>query len=233
MRISVIDAGNFKLDGGAMFGVVPKTIWQKMVPADENNLCNWNMRCLLVEDGKNLTLIDTGMGDKQALKWQNFYYRNGDGNLIQSIRKAGYHESQITDVILTHLHFDHCGGAVSKNNKEILNPTFENAKYWTHSGHWDWAMNPNPREKATFLSENLMPLHESGQLFFLHVPYCMSYDIRPLLTMQEKETLLEKIVQENIILIFDHDVVNEAARIEKTERGFKPVELGKLSQFLS
>ncbi|MCA0362852.1 MAG: MBL fold metallo-hydrolase [Bacteroidetes bacterium] len=279
MQISVIDAGNFKLDGGAMFGVVPKTIWQKMVPADENNLCNWNMRCLLVEDGKNLTLIDTGMGDKQALKWQNFYYRNGDGNLIQSIRKAGYHESQITDVILTHLHFDHCGGAVSKNNEEILNPTFENAKYWTHSGHWDWAMNPNPREKATFLAENLMPLHESGQLYFLdksetkpdfdflfadghtekmimpiintgkqklifaadtipsfahiHVPYCMSYDIRPLLTMQEKETLLEKIVQENIILIFDHDVVNEAARIEKTERGFKPVELGKLSQFLS
>ena len=279
MRISVIDAGNFKLDGGAMFGVVPKTIWQKMVPADENNLCNWNMRCLLVEDGKNLTLIDTGMGDKQALKWQNFYYRNGNGNLIQSIRKAGYHESQITDVILTHLHFDHCGGAVSKTNDELLIPTFINAKYWTHSGHWDWAMNPNPREKATFLAENLMPLHESGQLYFLdksetkpdfdflfadghtekmimpiintgkqklifaadtipsfahiHVPYCMSYDIRPLLTMQEKETLLEKIVHENIILIFDHDVVNEAARIEKTERGFKPVELGKLSQFIS
>ena len=282
MKISIIDAGNFKLDGGAMFGVVPKTIWQKMVPADDNNLCSWKMRCLLIEDGKQLILIDAGMGDKQPEKWQNFYYRHGDGELIKSIRSAGYHENEITDVILSHLHFDHCGGAVSWNSaKDGYQLTFPNAKYWTHSEHWEIAMNPNAREKATFLKENLMPIFDSGHLNYIdksfggfssyfeflyadghtekmimpiinygtqkiifaadtipsfahiHVPYCMSYDVRPLVTMEEKATLLEKIVSEQIIMVFDHDVNNEAAIIEKTERGFKPSELGLLSDFLN
>jgi glyoxylase-like metal-dependent hydrolase (beta-lactamase superfamily II) len=281
MKISVIDAGNFKLDGGAMFGVVPKTIWQKMVSADENNMCSWKMRCLLIEQGNRLILIDTGMGDKQAQKWQSYYYRHGEGDLIQSIRKAGYHEDQITDVILSHLHFDHCGGGVSWNkNKDGYRLTFQNAKYWTHSQHWQSAMQPNPREKATFLQENLLPIIESGHLNFIdksknafgkdfefiyadghtekmimplinfnnrkiifaadtvpshahiHVPYCMSYDVRPLQTMEEKSLLLDKIVKENILLFFDHDVVNEAAEIEITDRGFKAKNLGKLNEFI-
>jgi prepilin-type processing-associated H-X9-DG protein len=168
MKISVIDAGNFKLDGGAMFGVVPKSIWQKLVPADENNLCSWKMRCLLLEFDNKLVLIDTGMGDKQPEKWQNYYHRHGEGNLVRSIQKAGYHQSQITDVILSHLHFDHCGGAVAWNNaKDGFEMTFKNANYWSHTKHWQWAMNPNPREKATFLTENLETIKQSQQLRFI------------------------------------------------------------------
>ena len=168
MELYSVDAGNFKLDGGAMFGVVPKTLWNKKMPADELNLCSWKMRCLLIQDGKRLILVDTGMGDKQPAKWQSYYYRHGDGDLIQSIRKLGFHENQITDVILSHLHFDHAGGAVSWNStKDGYRPTFVNATYWTHSEHWQWAMEPNPREAATFLKENLLPLQEAGQLHFI------------------------------------------------------------------
>ena len=168
MQIHVIDAGHFKLDGGAMFGVVPKTIWNKMMPADENNLCSWNMRCLLVNTGNRLVLIDTGMGDKQDAKFQGFYFRHGDGELVQSIRNAGYSENEVTDVIFSHLHFDHCGGGVKWNSdKTRLELTFPNAKYWTHSEHWHAATHPNAREKATFLKENIMPIYESGQMNFL------------------------------------------------------------------
>ena len=221
------------------------------------------------------------MGDKQAQKWQNFYFRHGDGDLIKSIRDAGYHENEVTDVLLSHLHFDHCGGAVCWNSsKDAYRLTFPNAKYWTHSLHWESAMKPNPREKATFLTENLQTIIESGQLNFIeqiqnplgdkfefiyadghtekmimpiinytdqkiifaadtipsfahiHVPYCMSYDVRPLQTMNEKSLILDRIVKENILLLFDHDVVNEVAEIEITDRGFKAKNLGKLYEFI-
>lgn len=168
MQLHVIDAGNFKLDGGAMFGVVPKTIWQKQVPADENNLCSWNMRCLLINTQNRLVLIDTGMGEKQPEKWQNFYFRHGNANLVQSIREAGYHENEVTDVILSHLHFDHCGGAVCWNaDKTGYQLQFPKAKYWTHSAHWASANQPNAREKATFLKENIAAIYESEQLHFI------------------------------------------------------------------
>jgi glyoxylase-like metal-dependent hydrolase (beta-lactamase superfamily II) len=167
MQIHVIDAGHFKLDGGAMFGVVPKTIWNKQMPADENNLCSWAMRCLLVDTGTQLILIDSGMGNKQDARWQGFYFRHGEGDLINSIKKAGYSPNEITDVLSTHLHFDHCGGAVQWNSpKDRLELTFSNAKYWTHSAHWEAAMQPNAREKATFLKENIMPMQETGALHF-------------------------------------------------------------------
>ncbi|MBA4852136.1 MBL fold metallo-hydrolase [Emticicia sp. BO119] len=167
MQIHVIDAGHFKLDGGAMFGVVPKTIWHKQIPADENNLCSWKMRCLLVNTGQQLILIDSGMGDKQDARWMGFYYRHGDGDLIESIKKAGYSPNEITDVLCTHLHFDHCGGSVKWNTtKDRLELTFPNARYWTHSAHWESAINPNPREKATFLKENILPMQETGALHF-------------------------------------------------------------------
>ncbi len=167
MRLSTIDAGHFKLDGGAMFGVVPKSIWQKLNAADENNMCSWAMRCLLVEDGKRLVLIDTGMGDKQDAKFQGFYYRHGSGDLLTSIKKAGYAPSEVTDVVLSHLHFDHCGGAVQWNGDRTgFELPFANARHWTHSEHWHEATHPNAREKATFLKDNIAPIFESGQLYF-------------------------------------------------------------------
>ncbi len=168
MQLHTIDAGNFKLDGGAMFGVVPKSFWNKMNPADENNLCSWAMRCLLIEDGNQLILIDTGMGNKQEAKWQSYYYRHGEGELVKSIREKGYSENDVTDVILSHLHFDHCGGAVKWNSdrtKFVM--TFPNARYWTHSAHLEIALKPNQREKATFFKENILPMQEAGQLYFV------------------------------------------------------------------
>jgi glyoxylase-like metal-dependent hydrolase (beta-lactamase superfamily II) len=167
MQLHVIDAGHFKLDGGAMFGVVPKTLWNRLIPADENNLCSWNMRCLLIEEGNRLTLVDTGMGNKQDAKFQGFYYRHGEGDLVKSIEKAGFGTHEVTDVVFSHLHFDHCGGGVKWNSDRTrFELTFPNAKYWTHSEHWHLATHPNPREKATFLKENIMPIQEAGQLFF-------------------------------------------------------------------
>ncbi|MBC8111364.1 MAG: MBL fold metallo-hydrolase [Verrucomicrobia bacterium] len=165
MQIYTIDTGFFKLDGGAMFGVVPKSIWKNLNPADENNMCTWAMRCLLIEDGKQLTLVDTGLGNKQDDKFFSHYYLHGEATLLKSIEKAGFSADEITDVVLTHLHFDHVGGAVSCNaDKTRFFPTFKNAIYHTNQQHWDWAMHPNPREKASFLQENLLPLQESGQL---------------------------------------------------------------------
>ncbi len=280
MRLSVIDAGNFKLDGGAMFGVVPKSIWQKSIPADENNMCNFKMRCLLVEEGSRLVLIDTGMGEKQPEKWQSYYYRNGEAELKKSVRAAGYDLSDVTDVILSHLHFDHCGGAVEWDpSKSYYRPVFPFAKYWTHSGHYASAMTPNAREKATFLAENIQPLSEAGQLFFIdrdphgfsesfefifvdghtekmimtlirvgdqkimfaadtvptyahiHIPYVMSYDIEPLKSMEEKKNLLDRLIREDILLYFDHDVVNEVCRVVKTDRGYRAGDTGTLRDF--
>lgn len=166
MNLHVINTGFFKLDGGAMFGVVPKTIWQKTNPADANNLCSWAMRCLLVEDGNQLMLIDNGIGDKQDEKFFSHYYLHGDESLQSSLQKKGFNTTDITDMFLTHLHFDHCGGGVTnKNGKAEL--VFPKATYWSNADHWQWATKPNPREKASFLKENILPMEESGQLKFL------------------------------------------------------------------
>jgi glyoxylase-like metal-dependent hydrolase (beta-lactamase superfamily II) len=167
MQLHVIDTGYFKLDGGAMFGVVPKSIWKKTNPSDENNLCSWAMRCLLIEDGNRLILIDNGIGTKQDEKFLSHYDLHGDGELIDSIRKAGFSESDITDMFLTHLHFDHCGGGVKRVGDQ-LRLTFPNATYWSNEAHWQWATQPNAREKASFLKENILPMQESGQLKFVN-----------------------------------------------------------------
>ncbi|MVM40814.1 MBL fold metallo-hydrolase [Spirosoma sp. HMF3257] len=261
-----------------MFGVVPKPLWQKLNPADEQNRCTWAMRCLLYEQGNRLLLVDTGIGNKQDAKFFGHYDLHGDATLRGSIQKAGYSEADVTDVLLTHLHFDHVGGAVRRDDERLI-PVFQNAIYWTHPAHWNWAIHPNPREKASFLHENIMPLQESGQLTFLtekpfpfadidflyvdghtekmalplvhingrtiaymadlipssaHIPlpYVMSYDVRPLLTMDEKTKLLQQAAQENWILVFEHDPTTEAATVELTERGVRIKDKGKLVEFL-
>ena len=167
MNIYPIEAGNFKLDGGAMFGVIPKSLWQRTNPSDSDNLIEMSSRCLLVENGNKLTLIDAGMGDKQSEKFFSFYKRSGDYDLVSSIKSAGFSTDDITDVLLTHLHFDHCGGASIKNNFGKNEVLFKNAEYWSNQKHWDWATTPNSREKASFLHENLRPINESGQLNFI------------------------------------------------------------------
>ncbi|GAB2692656.1 MBL fold metallo-hydrolase [Mucilaginibacter koreensis] len=166
MTLHTINTGLFKLDGGAMFGVVPKSIWQKTNPADENNLCTWAMRCLLIEEGNRLILVDTGIGNKQSEKFFSHYYLHGDDTLDKSLAALGFHRTDITDVFLTHLHFDHVGGAVERQGEQLL-PAFNNATYWSNKAHWEWAVNPNEREKASFLKENIWPLQESGQLKFI------------------------------------------------------------------
>jgi glyoxylase-like metal-dependent hydrolase (beta-lactamase superfamily II) len=168
MKLYTIDTGFFKLDGGAMFGVVPKSIWQKTNPADENNMCDWAMRCLLIEEENRLILVDTGIGNKQSEKFFSYYYLHGDATMDSSLAKHGFHRDDITDVFLTHLHFDHVGGAVVRNG-ERLEPAFKNAVYWSNKRHWDWAVHPNEREKASFLTENMMPIQESGQLNMVEV----------------------------------------------------------------
>ena len=171
MKLHPIEAGNFKLDGGAMFGVVPKTIWNKTNPADENNLIDIAARCLLIEDGNRLTLIDTGMGNKQSEKFFGYYSLWGDHSLDKSLKNAGFHRDDITDVFMTHLHFDHCGGSVNWNkDKTGYEVAFKNAKFWTNDNHWEWATKPNAREKASFLHENIIPMQESGQLNFIDRP---------------------------------------------------------------
>jgi len=168
MKIYPIETGNFKLDGGAMFGVVPKSLWSRTNPADENNLCNWAMRCMLIEDGNRLMLIDNGIGEKQSEKFFSHYYLHGSATLESSITKLGFGLDEITDVFLTHLHFDHCGGGIKWNrDKTKFEATFKNANYWTNRKHWKWATEPNAREKASFLKENLMPMQELGQLKFV------------------------------------------------------------------
>ena len=168
MKLYTIDTGYFKLDGGAMFGVVPKSMWKKINPPDDNNMCNWAMRCLLVEDGDRLILIDNGIGTKQDDKFFGYYFLNGDDTLSKSLAQHGFHEDDITDMFLTHLHFDHCGGSIKSNSaKDKLEPAFKNAIYWSNEKHWEWATKPNPREKASFLKENILPIKESGQLKFI------------------------------------------------------------------
>ncbi|UNY99748.1 MBL fold metallo-hydrolase [Zhouia spongiae] len=168
MTLYPIESGNFKLDGGAMFGVVPKSIWNRTNPADANNMIDMAARCLLIEDGNRLILIDTGMGNKQSEKFFGYYYMWGDHNLDRSLKEAGFHRDDITDVFMTHLHFDHCGGSIQWNNDRTgYEPAFKNAAFWTNKDHWEWAVKPNAREKASFLPENILPMEESGQLNFI------------------------------------------------------------------
>jgi glyoxylase-like metal-dependent hydrolase (beta-lactamase superfamily II) len=166
MQVYSIPTGFFKLDGGAMFGVVPKTLWSKVHPADENNLCTWAMRCLLIEEGDKLILVDNGIGDKQDARFFSHYYLHGDDSLDRSLAARGFHRDDITDVLLTHLHFDHCGGSIVRDGDRLV-PAFKNATYWSHSRHWKWATEPNDREKASFLKENILPIQASGQLQFV------------------------------------------------------------------
>ena len=171
MHIYPIETGNFKLDGGAMFGVVPKVIWQKTNPADSNNLIDMSMRCMLIEDGNQLILIDNGTGNKQSDKFFGYYFPFGEDTLDKSLEKKGFHRDDITDVFLTHLHFDHCGGSIQWNkDKTGYEPAFKNAKFWSNENHWKWATEPNPREKASFLKENINPIEGSGQLNFIDIP---------------------------------------------------------------
>lgn len=169
MQLHTINTGNFKLDGGAMFGVVPKSIWSKLVPADDLNLCSWAMRCLLIETGNRLILIDNGIGNKQDAKFMGHYYLHGADSLDASLASKGFHRSDITDVFLTHLHFDHCGGSIVREGDKLV-PAFAKATYWSNEAHWNWAVHPNDREKASFLKENILPIEESGQLKFVNTP---------------------------------------------------------------
>ncbi|WP_136482719.1 MBL fold metallo-hydrolase [Cognatitamlana onchidii] len=171
MNLYPVSAGNLKLDGGAMFGVVPKSLWERTNPSDSNNMIEISMRCLLIEDGNRLILIDNGMGNKQSDKFFGYYHLWGNDNLDDSLKKYGFHRDDITDVFLTHLHFDHCGGSIQRNkDKTGYEPAFKNAYYWSNEDHWEWATNPNKREVASFLKENILPIEESGQLKFVNIP---------------------------------------------------------------
>ena len=171
MQLYPINAGNFKLDGGAMFGVVPKSLWQRTNPADNNNMIDIAARCLLIEDGNRLILIDTGMGNKQSDKFYGYYFLYGDDSIDKSLASYGFHRDDITDVFMTHLHFDHCGGSIQWNKDRTgYEPAFKNAHFWSNQDHWNWATQPNRREVASFLKENILPMEESGQLKFTSVP---------------------------------------------------------------
>jgi glyoxylase-like metal-dependent hydrolase (beta-lactamase superfamily II) len=281
MKIHSLDTGLFKLDGGAMFGVVPKSMWQKLNPPDANNMCTWAMRCLLIEDGGRLVLIDNGIGEKQDEKFRGHFYLHGDNSLEKSLQKLGFTSADITDVFLTHLHFDHCGGSVVRRPDGMLQTAFANATYWSNEAHWDWAVHPNAREKASFLRENILPIQESGQLKFIdptrgvpdalpefsdilfadghtekmmvpvlqykgrtlaymadllpsvaHIPlpYVMSYDVRPLITLGEKEAVLRRAAEENWILLLEHDPLNEACTVQLTDKGVRLGETLRISE---
>ncbi|RKO72879.1 MBL fold metallo-hydrolase [Sphingobacterium puteale] len=276
MKLHAIETGFFKLDGGAMFGVVPKSIWNKTNPADSNNMCTWGNRLLLIEESNRLMLVDTGLGDKQTEKFFSYYYLHGDATLDKSLTSLGFERNDITDVILTHLHFDHCGGAIVREG-EKLSPAFKNANFWSNADHWAWATAPNPREKASFLKENILPIQESGQLKFVEdienpfgkdisiryanghteammlpqikykgktvlymadllpsvghipIPYVMGYDVRPLVTMEERNTYWNEIVDNEYILFFEHDPINECCTLQHTEKGIRVKDIFKLS----
>jgi glyoxylase-like metal-dependent hydrolase (beta-lactamase superfamily II) len=194
MNLYTINTGYFKLDGGAMFGVVPKSMWNKINPSDENNLCNWAMRSLLIEDGGRLILIDNGIGDKQDAKFFSYYYLHGDDTLDKSLVKHGFNRNDITDVLLTHLHFDHCGGSIIREGDKLV-PAFKNATYWSNEEHWEWATKPNDREKASFLKENILPIRESGQLKFIETPNINWDASKPLPEQQFSENISLRFVE--------------------------------------
>ena len=209
MRIYPIQTGNFKLDGGAMFGVVPKSIWQKTNPADSNNMIEMGMRSMLIEDGNKLILIDTGMGNNQSDKFFGYYYQYGDYSLDTSLASYGFHRDDITDVFLTHLHFDHCGGSIQWNkNQTGYEPAFKNAKFWSNQEHWNWATHPNPREKASFLQENILPIQESGQLNFISEKSFqqVGFDVLKMDGHTEKQ-MLPKVFYQGKTIIFMADLL--------------------------
>lgn len=215
MRIYPIETGNFKLDGGAMFGVVPKAIWQKTNPADNKNMISMSMRCMLIEDGDRLTLIDTGVGNKQSDKFFGYYYMFGDFSLDLSLANLGFHRNDITDVFLTHLHFDHCGGVIKWNSdKSGYMPAFKNAKVWSNENHWNWAVEPNPREKASFLKENIQPIKENGQLNFIHkeVRNKIGFDVLFMDGHTEKQ-MLPKIEYQGKTIVFMADLLPTVGHI--------------------
>ncbi len=209
MELFTVDTGFFKLDGGAMFGVVPKSIWSRTNPADENNLCTWAMRCLLVSKGNRLVLIDTGIGDKQDARFFSHYYLHGDASLEKSLRQLGVHPTDITDVFLTHLHFDHCGGSVKYGSHGQYELAFPRAKYWTNQDHWNWATRPNPREKASFLEENILPLQEHGVLEFLDLSKKSLFTGFDFLTMDghTDKQMLPKLQYKGRTLVFMADLL--------------------------
>ena len=293
MKLHVINTGNFKLDGGAMFGVIPKMLWSKTNPAEENNMCNWTMRCLLIEDGNRLILIDNGLGNKQDAKFYSHYFLNGDDTLENSIKMAGFSNDDVTDMFLTHLHFDHCGGGIKySKDKTSFEPVFKNATYWSNAEHWEWATKPNPRERPSFLKENILPMQESGHLKLIdtsgvgedlgtneycaskqlgdnisimltrghtdammiphiqykgktlvymadllpsvgHIPlsYIMGYDTRPLISLSEKEKFMNHAADEEFILFFEHDFVNECCTVQRTEKGIRLKETFTLKEY--
>lgn len=215
MRIYPLETGNFKLDGGAMFGVVPKVIWQKTNPADDKNMIDMSMRCMLIEDGDRLTLIDTGIGNKQSDKFFGYYYLYGDFSLDGSLAQHGFHRDDITDVFLTHLHFDHCGGAIQWNtDRSGFEPAFKNARFWSNQRHWDWAIHPNAREKASFLEENILPIQESGQLHFLHLNAKDDIGFEVLFKDGHTEKqMLPKIAYQDKTIVFMADLLPTAGHI--------------------
>jgi glyoxylase-like metal-dependent hydrolase (beta-lactamase superfamily II) len=224
MKLYTINTGFFKLDGGAMFGVVPKSIWNKLNPADENNLCNWAMRCLLIEDNGRLILVDNGIGNKQSEKFFSYYYLHGDANLDSSLAVHGFHRDDITDVFLTHLHFDHCGGSIIREGDKLI-PAFKNAVYWSNIEHWNWARYPNDREKASFLKENFIPLEEGGQIKFVQLPVAEDPEAR--LSQQKfsdhislrfvsghtEQMMLPQIMYKNKTIVFMADLLPSIAHI--------------------
>jgi glyoxylase-like metal-dependent hydrolase (beta-lactamase superfamily II) len=215
MKLYSVNAGYFKLDGGAMFGVVPKTIWNRLNPADENNMCSWAMRCLLIEDGNRLILIDNGMGDKQDEKFFGYYFLHGTDSLERSLKKHGFGFDDITDMVLTHLHFDHCGGSIKYNSDRTrLEPAFKNAKFYCNAKHWEWATHPNLREKASFLKENILPIKESGQLNFIDEKSELIPGLRFMEVNGHTEAMMLPIITTNgNTLIYMADLVPSAAHI--------------------
>ncbi|MDC6365187.1 MULTISPECIES: MBL fold metallo-hydrolase [Flavobacteriaceae] len=220
MTIYPIETGNFKLDGGAMFGVVPKSIWNRTNPADSKNMIELAARCLLIEDGNRLILIDNGLGNKQSEKFFSYYYLWGDYSLDNSLNKLGFHRDDITDVFLTHLHFDHCGGSIQWNKDRTgYEPAFKNARFWSNKGHWDWAINPNAREKASFLKENLLPIQESGQLHFVEHSQDTYMKTSPLgfgilfVDGHTEKQMLPHINYQNKTIVFVADLIPTAGHI--------------------
>jgi glyoxylase-like metal-dependent hydrolase (beta-lactamase superfamily II) len=209
MELFTVDTGFFKLDGGAMFGVVPKSIWSRTNPSDENNLCNWAMRCLLVSDGDRLVLIDNGIGDKQDARFFSHYYLHGEASLAKNLQQLGVHPTDITDVFLTHLHFDHCGGSVKYGSHGQYELTFPRATYWSNEDHWNWATVPNPREKASFLEENILPLQEHGALKYLDLATKSLFPGFDFLTMDghTDKQMLPKIQYKGRTLVFMADLL--------------------------
>jgi len=281
MKLFKIETGNLMLDGGAMFGVVPKVLWERSYPADENNLCNWAMRCMLVIDGERKILIDNGIGDKQNKRFFSNYYLNGDDSLEKSLASHGLTPDDITDMVLTHLHFDHCGGSIIYNEERTeLIPAFKNATYWAGKKHWEWAMTPGTRETASFLKENILPIQESGQLklvdkegelfpnfsvrFFdghtdgqmipfinyngktvvyiadmlpsvahIPLPWIMSYDTSPKITMEEKKQILNEAAEKEYILFLEHDLNHECCTVQMTEKGARVKETFSLEEYFN